>query len=132
MLSLAGILRAQVYDTSSWVTVGESARVHVSSQDNALSFGGTGYPPDSSGKATETADYRAARNLFDALVRAKKVTTVNQTFAAGIEETATRTSLNGKVDCVLFRHDVGTQFAREDAYCEFHGLKMASITHECL
>lgn len=130
--SLPGILHAQVYDNSSWLTVPQSARVRISAQDSVMSFGGTGYPPDSSGKVTETADYEAARSLFEALVRAKETTESHQTLAAGIQETVTRTSLNGKVSCVLFRQGVGTQFPREDAYCEFHGLLGASITHDCL
>ena len=45
--SLAGILRAQVYENSSWVTVGESASLSLYGQDKVMSFGGTGYPPDS-------------------------------------------------------------------------------------
>jgi hypothetical protein len=132
VFALPGALRAQVYETSSWVTVGESAQVRLSPQDDVLSFGGTDYPPDSSGRVTETADYKAARQLFDALVRAQEIGKSQPTVAAGSEETITRTSLNGKVDCVVFRQGVGTPFLREDAYCEFHHLLGASITHDCL
>ncbi len=130
--AIPGVLRAQVYDTSSWVTVGQSARISVSNNDSVMSFGGTGYPADSSGKVTETADYRAARSLFDALVRATEVTKSQPTLAAGTEVTVTRTSQNGKLACVLYRQGVGTQFPREDAYCEFHALAGASLTHDCL
>jgi hypothetical protein len=130
--AVPSVLRAQVYDTSSWVTVGESAKVRVSSGDTTMSFGGTGYPADSSGKVTEVADYRAARKLFDLFVRANESKKMQQTQAAGVQETITRTSVNGKVECVLWRQDVGGQFPREDAYCTFHGLSGASMTKDCL
>ncbi len=130
--ALPSILRANVYDTSSWVTVGASGSVRASAGDVALSFGGTGYPPDSSGKVTEVADYRAARTLFDLLVRAKETTKTQATVAAGTDETVTRTSSNGRVECALYRQGVGTQFPREDAYCTFHGLAGSTIERECL
>lgn len=126
------VLRAQVYDTSSWVTVGESANVRVSSADTTMSFGGTGYPADSSGKVTELADYRAAKTLFDLFVRAHESKKTQQTQGAGAQETIARTSVNGKVECVLWRQGVGGQFPREDAYCTFHGLSRASMTKDCL
>lgn len=130
--ALPSILRANVYDDSSWVIVGASARVSVGAADAAMSFGGTGYPPDSSGKVTEVADYRAARGLFDLLVRATETTKTASTVAAGMDETVTRMSANARVECVLYRQGIGTQFPREDAYCTFHGLVGSTIERNCL
>lgn len=130
--ALPSVLRAQVYDDSSWVVVGASARVAVASGGAEMSFGGTCYPADSSGKVTETADYRAARQLFDLFVRAKETKQSVQTVGAGAQETLRRTSANGKLECVLYRQDAAGKFPREDAFCTFHGLRGASVTRECL
>ena len=131
-LNLPSVLRAQVYDNSSWVTVGESASVRVESGGVVMSFGGTGYPADSSGKVTELADYRAARQLFDLFVRAQETKKTQQTVGAGVQETLTRTSANGKVECVLGRQDVGGHFPKEDAFCAFRGVSGARMTRDCL
>ncbi len=131
-LAMPSVLRAQVYDNSSWVLLGESATVSTALGDLVLSFGGTGYPVDSGGKATELGNYKAARHLFDAFVRATETKDTHETLAAGIQETTRRISANGKVDCTLSRQDAGGASQRDDVYCSFHGLMRASMTRDCL
>jgi hypothetical protein len=131
--AIPSVLRAQVYSDSSWVVVGASGGVQVTSGEVVMSFGGTGYAADSSGHVTESQDYRAARTLFDLLVRAKETTKAHGTLAAGVEETVTRTSANGVVECVLYRTHKGEPFQEEEyADCNFHRPFSASMTRECL
>lgn len=129
--TVPSVLRAQVYENSSWVTIGGSVRVEVDSKDSIMTVGGTRYPADSSGHVTELADYQLTRRLFDLLVRANETKKTESTLAAGDVETVTRASANTKVECVTVRSGIGGVSPREDVLCKFHSLLAASNGTDC-